>query len=204
MSSFPKGRKFNGEGFQAVKEVLPESASRHGRLKVTVGGGDKPDIDLLSRQSPNSFNYLVFQKPQELDLKNGMDFGDFVQKDGPPIGIFKLADFPGVGARIRTLFIAKEFRLQEVFRNGCAVNRDESFILSFAPLVNGQGGQLLAGAAFPQEKDGYIGGGHLPDFYKNLFHDLTRSHKLREGIAAGLPGNVRVQEVDHPAELVEG
>jgi len=72
--------------------------------------------------------------------------------------------------------VAEQFALQELPRNGRAVDGDEGAPLAPAVLVDRPGDQLFAGPALPPEQHGEIGPGNLPDRLEDLLHGRASAH----------------------------
>ena len=69
------------------------------------------DIDqLLASQS---LERMPFEHPQQFRLASQAHFSDFVQKQGPAVGSFELADVTPLGTRKRTCLVAKKLALQK-------------------------------------------------------------------------------------------
>src|SRR5690606_36691236 len=75
-----------------------------------------------------------------------------------------------VRARERALLVAEELALDQLARNGGAVDLDEGGVLARAQPVDGAADELLAGAALPGDEHARLGGRHLVDVLKQLLH----------------------------------
>ena len=74
----------------------------------------------------------------------------------------KLADAARDGAGKRALFMTEKFRLQKIFRNRGAVQRDEGTAGAARFAVNAAREHFLAGAGLAIDQDGGVGARHVP------------------------------------------
>ena len=74
------------------------------------------------------------------------------------------------GSGKRALLMTEEFALEQVLRDGCAIDGHERLFGSAAILENGAGHQFLAGTTFTGDQRGGIRGSQLPDELKDLLH----------------------------------
>ncbi len=113
---------------QAIEQVFAEGAVLDGFRQVAVGGGNDADVDLDRLGAANAVDLAFLNGAQELGLQARIHLADFVQQQGAAIGFLELADAPGDGAGEGTLLVTEQFRFQQVFRNGGAVDRDEGLV----------------------------------------------------------------------------
>ena len=85
----------NFDGAQAIEKIFTESARRHFRSKVAVGGSDDVHVHFLNFRRTNSLNFAILYHAQQLCLHLLRSFADLVQKNSAAIRIFKKA-----GARV--------------------------------------------------------------------------------------------------------
>src|SRR5207244_4294375 len=72
---------------------------------------------------------------------------DLVEEEGPAVALLELADAAPVGAGEGALLVAEQLALQQLIRDGRAVEGQKRRPGSGAVLVDGAGDYLLAGAA---------------------------------------------------------
>ncbi len=139
---------------QAVEEVFAEGPLGHHLGEVAPGGGQDADIDGNGGRPADPVDLALLQDPQELDLHVEGHVADLVQEDGAPVG---LLEFSRLAAPLRAgegpALVAEELRLQEVLRDGAAVDGDKGLVLSAAGQVDGLGHDLLAGAGLSRDQD---------------------------------------------------
>jgi hypothetical protein len=90
---------------------------------------------------------LFLQQAQHLGLQGQRHVADLVEEKGAAIDLLELADAPAVGAGKGALLVAEQLALQQLLRDGGAVEGQEGRLGTGAVLVDGAGDQLLAGAA---------------------------------------------------------
>ena len=118
-----------------------------------MAGRDDPHIHLKGLDPADALKGLILQDLQEFDLHVPGKFPDFIEEDGPFVGQFKFPRLgrcrPGKGA----LLIAKQFRFNETFGDGPAVDFNEGVVLSRAPPVDGPGDQFFPCARLTGDQD---------------------------------------------------
>src|ERR1017187_731110 len=76
--------------------------------------------------------------------------------------------------------MAKKFTLQQIQRNGSAIQLYERSSAPWADVVNCARYQLLAGAGFSLDQDGGVGGRNSFDLFEHRFQCRTVSNELFE------------------------
>src|SRR5438067_12736656 len=71
---------------QAVEEILAEFALGDFLLEVAVGGGDDANVDADIRQTTDTLEGLLLEKPEELGLEARRHLADFVEKHRAAVG----------------------------------------------------------------------------------------------------------------------
>jgi len=97
-------------------------------------------------------DFPAIENPEQFNLKFRGDVADFIKKNGAAVSRFEQALFIAGGTSERAFFVSEKFTLQEAVGQGGAVHRDQWLVGALAGLVNGAGGQFLAGAAFPADQ----------------------------------------------------
>jgi hypothetical protein len=94
-------------------------------LEVLVRGGDNPHVTGLGSVAADALEAALLQHAQQLDLHLQGHVADFIEEQGTAGGHFEAAlaaaDRPGESA----LLVTEQFRLEQVARDGAAVDRDE-------------------------------------------------------------------------------
>jgi len=111
----------------------------------------------------NPFEFLFLKNPEDLGLGLEAHVRYLVEEDGAFVRQVEFAALllgrPGKGA----LFVTEKFALDEVFRNGGAVDLDERLAVAPAQPVQCPGHQLLARPVLAHDEDPRIGGGDDAD-----------------------------------------
>jgi len=94
------------------------------------------------------------------------------------VGELEAALALGEGAGERAFLVSEELALDEVFRDGGAVDADERGGGAGALAVEGAGDEFLAGAAFALDKDGGLGAGDLADQLAQILHDRAATQQF--------------------------
>src|SRR5206468_5079144 len=89
-----------------------------------------------------------------LGLGGRRHVADLVEEEGAAAALLELADAAAVGAGEGPLLVAEQLALQQVLRDGCAVEGQEWGLSAGAVLVDSAGDELLAGATLPGDQRG--------------------------------------------------
>ena len=139
----------------AVVEVRAQPPLLHKGLRVLVGGTHDAHIKMNVLPAADAPHLLLLQGLEQLGLHGGVHGVDLVQKQGAPVGQLEQALFglrPGEPAPLG----AEEHALQQIFRDGGAVLRQEGLVFPAAEGVEGLGKELLAGAGLPIDEGGRV------------------------------------------------
>ena len=63
VAAFAQGREVDTENVEAVEEILPERARRHGLRQIPVGGDEQPDVRPESHDSPHALELVLLEYP---------------------------------------------------------------------------------------------------------------------------------------------
>ena len=123
---------------------------------------------------------LLLEHAQELGLERRRDVADLVEEERAAVRQLEAADLlrdrPGEGA----LLVAEQLALQQVERDGRAVELDEGAPAARAELVDRPRDQLLAGARLAQEQHRGIGRRHALDLLERPLQGPAGPDDLRE------------------------
>ena len=109
-------------------------------------------------------------------------FGDFVEQQGAAVGLLELADAAAGGAGEGAFLVAEQFRFQQVFGDGRAVDGDERLFSARRAAVHVARQHFLAGAAFAGDQHRGVGRGDLLGELDHLRHRrVTPDHFARIG-----------------------
>ena len=118
-------RRADGDGVDAVVEVLAEAASGQQAVEVVVGRGDDPHVDLDHARAAHARDLPVLQHAQQLGLHGRGHVADLVQEQRAAVGLLEAAAPLRDGARERALLVAEQLALHELGGDRRAVHLDE-------------------------------------------------------------------------------
>src|SRR5215472_4017365 len=156
-------REMNGKNIQPIVKVLAEFVRVHHFRKIPIRGSDQANIDLPGTSAPQTLEFLFLKDSQQLGLQAQGKIAHLVQEEGSLVRQFKAPGPLRDGARERTLLVAKELALQQIKRNGCAIEGYEGASEPRTEVVNGTSDQFFAGARFPLNQHGGVGGRNALD-----------------------------------------
>src|SRR5262249_38096757 len=114
------------------------------------------DGDLPGRTHGSNCTFL--NGTQQLALRGRAHLGDFVEEQGSAFRGAEEAEVFGIGSAESSTFVTEQLALDQVFRDGGAVQRDEGCVGIAAALVNRARDEFLAGSALTNDEDGTPGG----------------------------------------------
>ena len=153
----------NRNHIEAKEEVLTKLLALDTLCQIPIGGGNDPNIHADGACATHSFKFSFLKHPQELGLNHRRDFTDLIQEYRPTMSQLK----PSLTARYRSgkssLFMTKEFALDQVVGNRRTINGDERLFGSCAVFVDGARNQFLTGTTLALNQHRRLGARHLPN-----------------------------------------
>src|SRR6059036_2257124 len=113
------------QGIEAIKQVGAEVPLGNGLVQARVRSGNQEDIDLGSDASDRAYGPVVKQAQQHSLQRDG-HIADFVEEKCATVSLLDQSDgatAPRAGEC--ALGIAEQFGLDQAFRKGGAIDRDE-------------------------------------------------------------------------------
>jgi hypothetical protein len=135
-----------------------------------VGGGDQPHVGPNRLVAADPLERLLLQQAQDLALQGRRHVADLVQEQRAAVALLELADAAAVGAGEGALLVPEQLALQELLRDGGAVQGQKRGVGPPGVLVDGPGDQFLAGAALAGDQHRHVLGGHPADRLVHLQH----------------------------------
>ena len=180
---------------QPVKQIRAETFFGNLLFKIPVGRGDDAQLHLVLRLPAHPPGPPGFQKTQQLGLHADFHFPDFVQKQSAAAGLLHHARPRFERASERPFLHAKQFRFEQIFGDGRAVQGHER--PPATDLMQGAGHALLAHAGLALNQHAYIG-------RAQPVNRLPQA--LRGGRTADehIPGAQRAAAVEFQPELLVG
>ena len=190
---FPQRGNIQGKDIQAVEQIFPKFLPAHGFFQVPVGRRDHPHIDLPRVFASYPAQFSVLEQTQQRNLRVQGHFSYFVQKDGSVVRQFKLSGFAKAAcAGKRPLVVSEQLGLNQIARQGPAVDHNKRPHGARPAVVYGLGKQLLSCSAFPEnQRRGVASCGESGRPYR-LLHRGRLAHNMIKGIdrlCARDPGN---------------
>ena len=179
-----QGREADADDAEAVVEVGAQGAAGDGRGEVALGCGDDPDVDRLLAVAADGADGAGLEGAQEAGLEVEREGVELVEEEGAAVGPGEGAAAGLQGAGEGAADVAEELALDEVLREGAAVDGDEGAAPARAGVVDRPGGELLAGAGLALEQDGDVGGGGELEHGEDLAHDQAGADQLAEAVRA--------------------
>src|SRR5262249_56899258 len=139
---------------EAVKEVFSKAPLRHLFAQVLDRRRHYAHVYREDLRAAQALDLTLLKNAQELDLCRGRDFTHLVQKERSATGSLEAAFSPGDGPGEGALLDAEQLRLEDGFRQGGAIDGDERTLRPRGELVDGAGGELLAGAGLAHQQNG--------------------------------------------------
>ncbi len=118
-----------------------------------MGRGDHAHVDLHGTRAANPLQFALLQHTQQLGLEGRRDFADLVEEDGAAVGRFETSAPRRHGSGEGALFVAEQFRFEQVFRQRSAVEAHVRAVGARRMVVDGVGDEFLAGAGFATQQD---------------------------------------------------
>jgi hypothetical protein len=150
-------------------------------LKVLVGRGNDPDVDLDHSASANPCKGLLLQHPNDLALCLQRHVRHLVKQQRSAVRPLESAD---LGRRVGSLgpgFSPKEFALETVRMHRGAVECDEGLPAAPRALVQQPGHDLLAGPRRTGDQHPAAGRRDLLDGLAQMHYDRRRAKQISGG-----------------------
>ena len=138
---------------------------------------------------PDALELALLQRAQQLHLHLDRDLADLVEEERPAVGELEAPRLAGHGARERAALVAEELALDELLRDGRAVDLDERLVLAARVLVQRAGDELLARPALARDEHRGRRVGHSLEDRVEL-RDAVRRADDAEARARGRGGRV--------------
>ncbi|MDT4824412.1 hypothetical protein FQZ97_576590 [compost metagenome] len=179
-------RHLDGEYVEAVIEVFAEAAGLDHLLEVLVGGGDDAHIDVLRLVAAHALEGALLQHAQQLDLHRQRHVADLVEEQGAAVGQLEAPCPAGDGTGEGTLLVAEEFALQQLRRDGAAVDRYERRFAALGMVMQVARHHFLAGAGLAEDQHAGVGVGHLLHHLPHLLDGTAGAHQAAEQVRLAL------------------
>ena len=155
VGALAQGGQVHGQAVDAVIQVTAKAPLLCRLAQVAVGGAHQGKVHLHRPATPQGRDRSFLQDAQQAGLHGQRHVANFIQKERAAIGLTQATQaalFLGAGEGAGG--IAKEFSLNQVFRNGGAVDRHKRAAGVLAAVVTGPRKVFFAHAGFALHQDG--------------------------------------------------
>ena len=177
---FAQGWHMDVKHVEAIVQVVTKFPARDCLLRSFVGGRKDAHIHGSLYLAAEAAQFVVLQNAQKLCLRAHGHFADLVQQEGTAFGKLETSGAAFEGAGESAFFVAKDFTLNQSFRNRRAVDRHEWFGAPRAQFVDGACDHFLAGSAGTGDEHGGGAGRHHFDEPEDFLHFFRGTHELAE------------------------
>src|SRR5438445_2632451 len=130
-----------------MKEILAKLLLLDRHLEIAVRRRDDAHVHGDGVPAPEPLNQLVLEHAQQLGLSAWVHIADFIEENCAVVGLFKAADATDFSIGERARLMPEEFALQQVFRNGDAIDFDERLLVPLATMLPERAGDQFLAAA---------------------------------------------------------
>jgi len=183
LGALAQWRQVDAHHVQAVEQVLAEAAVLDRLLRIAVGRGDDPHVRAKGLVAADARKLAILQHAQQLALDQDGHLADLVQEQGAAVALLEPADALLHRPRERPLLVPEEFRLQQAFRDGRAVDGHEGLGRTRRELVDRPRHDFLAAARLARDQHRCLRTRHPPDQFEHVLH---RRGLADHGLAHGL------------------
>ena len=189
---------------ETVEQIASKQSLGDFALEVPIGGGDDPRVDPQRSRSAHTFEFLLFEHPQQLALEPERHLADLVEQERASISQLEATGpgfrGPGEGAP----FVSEQLALDQARRQRGAIDAHQRPRSAAAAVVHGTCEELLAGTCLAEEQHRAVERRHLRETLQCLTHHRAVAHDFVEVFAGpdvfaqvhGLGGEPTVQPVD--------
>src|SRR5215510_920939 len=154
LGALAERRQGDGEGVEAIEEVLAELAGGQGLLEVTIGRRDDPYANLAGDHVSDRLALARLEHAQEPALHLRRHIADLIEEDRPAVGLLKEAWLVRHRSRECAALVAEELRLQECGGERRAIHGDERLVAEIRIPVDGPRHQFLSRAGLTADQHG--------------------------------------------------
>src|SRR5262249_22510554 len=130
LQPFSKRRNKQGEAVESLIQVLSKFPQPHPFSQRTVGRADDSRIRSEHSLRAEALKLAVFQNAQDLYLREGTHFRDFIQKKRAFIGKFELSFNALLCAGKSSAFVTKQLTFEQRVANRRSIECNERAICS--------------------------------------------------------------------------
>ena len=183
-----QGRHDDLDDVEPVVEILPESAFGDAPVEILIRRGEDTTIDPQGRFAAHAGELTVLEHVQELGLERPVQIPDLVEEDRAGVRGLELADLQLVRPGERPALVAEQLALEELARDGRAVDLDVWPRPPRRQGMDGSGDHVLARPRLSRDEDGHVHARRLLDDGADLLHPpAVPERHLARGLRGDLP-----------------
>ena len=152
-------RELDARDRQAMEQVVAEAPLLHLLIEVAPRGREEAHVDGEGPLAADTGDGAALDRAEQLRLQLQRELADLVDQERAAVGALEDALAHRHRAGERPLLVPEQLRLDQVGRDGGAVEDDEGAIATPALLVERLGELLLAGARLPFQDHRDVGHG---------------------------------------------
>ena len=174
LAALAQRRHVDREDLQAVEQVLAHLAVLHRLVRVAVGGGDHPHVDVDRLVAADAHHGAGLQHAQELDLQLDRHLGDLVEEERAACGRARSTPCAAAAAPVKLPRSWPNSSLSiSVGEMAPQLSGRKGALRPPRQQVERLRGELLAGAALADQEDRGVGRRHPVE------HLVERLHRRR-------------------------
>ena len=163
-------RELQADDIEAVKQVFAECFGLDFRFEVFVCRGDDAHVGADDIVPAHAGEGAVLQDAQQFALHRHRHLADLVEEERAAVRLFEAPDALGAGAGERSLLVTEQLALEEIFRNGRAIDGEERPVVPCAVLVDGVSHEFFARTALAGDHDRGVAVRDAPDHFEHFLH----------------------------------
>ena len=175
----PLAQRWNGylDDVQSIVEILAERATRYRPAEIDVGSDQDARVDLDLALAADTVELAVLQRLQQLGLHRHRHLADLVEKQGAAVSQLELPRLGLLRTGERAPLVAEELRLEQLARQGGAVDLDEHARRARRAGVDLPRDHVLADARFARDEHRHVGVGDTVDELVDGAHRRRRAER---------------------------
>ena len=175
-----QARELDRNHVEPIVQVLTKSSFFDPLFQRLVGGRHHANVYMNGNVLTHAPDFPLLQNAQEPALEHRRHRADLIEKDGAPIGFLEQTLLIIDRAGERAAAMAKKLGLEQILRQGAAIDRNKRGKLAAAVEMQGASDQFLARAALAEDQDRAIRIGYPFDQLEYLLHRGGAADDLAE------------------------
>jgi hypothetical protein len=173
-----QGGEGHADDGEAVVEVGAEGSVGDLGDEVVARGGEEAHVGGALVVGADGAHPAGLDGAQQAGLDGRGDAAELVEEEGSAVGADEGSGAGGARTGEGALHVPEELALEEGLREGAAVDGDEGLVAPRGEVVDGAGGELLAGSGLAFEEHGDVAVGGELEHGEGLAHHQALAHQL--------------------------